>query len=158
ATGFIGYNEKTRTIVVAFRGTSTMKDAFTDINLAMIDYYIDQSSEIKVHRGFLNYYSALRQQILDVIDPLVAQMGGAKAVEHILITGHSLGGAMATLAAVDMANHFTNAYGTLGFNYIQCITFGAPPVGNMEFRKHWTSFHNIMSGYHFQDPKDPICH
>ncbi len=42
------------------------------------------------------------------------------------LAGHSLGGALATLAAYDLAAE-------LGLSHVQCITFGAPRVGNSVF-------------------------
>lgn len=45
---------------------------------------------------------------------------------HVALAGHSLGGALATLAAYDLAAE-------LGLSHVQCITFGAPRVGNSVF-------------------------
>ncbi len=42
------------------------------------------------------------------------------------VSGHSLGGALASLAAYDMAVQ-------AGLHAVQCITFGAPRVGNRAF-------------------------
>ena len=44
----------------------------------------------------------------------------------VALAGHSLGGALATLAAYDLATE-------LGLPHVQCITFGAPRVGNSVF-------------------------
>ena len=44
----------------------------------------------------------------------------------LALPGHSLGGALATLAAYDLAAE-------LGLSHVQCITFGAPRVGNSVF-------------------------
>ena len=45
---------------------------------------------------------------------------------HAALAGHSLGGALATLAAYDLATE-------LALPHVHCITFGAPRVGNSVF-------------------------
>ena len=49
-----------------------------------------------------------------------------KQCTDVALAGHSLGGALATLAAYDLATE-------LGLTHLQCITFGAPRVGNSVF-------------------------
>lgn len=44
--------------------------------------------------------------------------------------GHSLGGALASLAAYDIAVE-------LGLSHVECVTFGAPRVGNRPFVAHY---------------------
>jgi hypothetical protein len=72
--------------------------------------------EQRVHRGFYRGYLSIR-------DELLAQVSGTD--EQILIVGHSLGGAVGVLAAVD-----------LNFNLsrdIHLVTLGSPRVGNAAF-------------------------
>ncbi len=45
---------------------------------------------------------------------------------HATLAGHSLGGALATLAAYDLATE-------LALPHVHCVTFGAPRVGNSVF-------------------------
>ena len=45
---------------------------------------------------------------------------------HAALAGHSLGGALATLAAYDLATE-------LALPHVHCVTFGAPRVGNSVF-------------------------
>ena len=49
-----------------------------------------------------------------------------KLERYVTIAGHSLGGALATLAAYDLATE-------LALPHVHCITFGAPRVGNSVF-------------------------
>ncbi len=59
---------------------------------------------------------------------------------ELIVTGHSLAGALATLCAVDLKHKLADqglfddasADGSL-FNGIKCVTFGCPRVGNKEF-------------------------
>lgn len=72
--------------------------------------------EQRVHRGFYRGYLAIRDELLAQIPP---------SDEPVLIVGHSLGGAIGVLAAVD-----------LNFNLgkqIHLVTLGSPRVGNAAF-------------------------
>ena len=53
---------------------------------------------------------------------------------EIYVTGHSLGGAIATICAFDLA--------TRGLNLRGVVTFGSPRLGNSEFE---TLYHNLIS-------------
>ena len=45
---------------------------------------------------------------------------------RVVMTGHSLGGALATLAAYDIAREFSSL---LGKDQVICYTFGSPRTG-----------------------------
>ena len=57
---------------------------------------------------------------------LTCSSGNAQVALPYAAPGHSLGGALATLAAYDLAAE-------LSLPHLQCITFGAPRVGNSIF-------------------------
>lgn len=48
-----------------------------------------------------------------------------------MLTGHSLGATIATVAALDLAENVTNGYS--GLPPVTAIVFGSPRVGNKEF-------------------------
>ncbi|KAK9766717.1 hypothetical protein K7432_004023 [Basidiobolus ranarum] len=155
--GFIACNSNSITIV--FRGTRSWKDIFADVDMSTTDFYAEISySNIRVHRGFARYYNALKDQIFRMIDTLIAELGGPEKVENVYLTGHSLGGAMAILCSVDLTNYLVKRYGPQPANFLQCLTYGAPPVGDVEFRQYWITLQTVMRGYHFQDPSDDVCH
>lgn len=62
-------------------------------------------SDMEVHLGFFEAYTDIRERLLNT----VTQYKNALKHPRILITGHSLGGALATLFAID-------AVEVLGFN------------------------------------------
>jgi hypothetical protein len=70
--------------------------------------------------GFRRAYLSLQSNILSVLKEL-------PSTYNLLVTGHSLGGALATLAAYDVI--FKNA-----FLSVNLITFGSPRVGDSIFR------------------------
>lgn len=51
----------------------------------------------------------------------------AQTTDHVFVTGHSLGGALATLAALDLSTQ-------MGVR-VTMVNFGSPRVGNYEFAK-----------------------
>lgn len=65
-----------------------------------------------VHFGFLEAWKAVRFDVLKAV-----------GMKKVILTGHSQGGAMATLAAPE-----------LGSGVRKVVTFGAPRVGDHEFR------------------------
>ena len=88
AQAHIAANEKE--IIVAFRGTEP--NEFNDIKADLKAYHKDG-----FHGGFYNEYKKLQSDILDRLNKLQRAMD-----RPIYITGHSLGGAMATVAAYHM--------------------------------------------------------
>jgi thioesterase domain-containing protein len=74
----------------------------------------------QVHRGFQEALDSGWSEILAIIQEMTAEK-----TLPIWVTGHSLGGALATLASPRLKAH--------GFDVAQLYTFGAPPVGNTAF-------------------------
>ncbi len=83
--------------------------------------YADASSAgALMHRGFVTAYFAVRAQLHDYLK--------SSTVSRVVVTGHSLGGALATLCAVDLQYNFADKV------TIEAYTYGAPSVGNDGFR------------------------
>ena len=80
------------------------------------------SSGAKMHQGFANAYRTVR----DAIHHYLQQHSRAS----VTVTGHSLGGAIATLCAVDVQYNFGPELGQ-----ISLYTYGSPRVGNSGFRE-----------------------
>ena len=79
---------------------------------------------VMVHRGFLSIYGSLRQTVRAYA--LVA--GAAMPRDDISLTGHSLGGALATLCAYDLSK-------VVDFAPVVCLSFNAPRAGNEAFAR-----------------------
>ena len=57
----------------------------------------------------------------------------------LIICGHSMGGAVATIVSIIMMNEFekrTKATNDTKNHLIKCITFGAPYVGDLELKEY----------------------
>ncbi|WP_293001956.1 lipase family protein [Mycobacterium sp.] len=119
--GLMGRNPSSRTAFLAFRGTSDLAEWVADINAFRQDYR-PISGFGQVHTGFQDVYELVRTNIAA---ELAATTAGC---DHILLTGHSLGAALAVLAAPDIAR-------AMPPNTIEprLITFAGPKTGSGDF-------------------------
>lgn len=93
------------------------KDIVSDIKIRLVT---STSGIGKVHRGFKD---ALNEIWPDIVNTLIS----AKDVKHVYFTGHSLGAAMATLAAI-RCSRLSETPQPAGL-----YTYGSPKVGNKAF-------------------------
>lgn len=118
--GLVAWNAAEHTALVAFRGTKTPAEWLADVDAAPVPYLPVDDAGL-VHMGFQLVYEHIRAN--------VAQLLGAKCqgAQRVLVTGHSLGGAVAVLSGFDIARnlHFTKAP--------ELYTFAGPRVGAPDF-------------------------
>lgn len=113
-----------RLMIISFRGSQQPKDWLTDFNAWHTVYpYGNKDSKIQVHRGFIGAYKSVRGEIH-------AELSRTRDKwDSILVCGHSLGGALATLCAVDIQYNVTEK--------VECYPSGNPAVGNKAFVKSY---------------------
>lgn len=125
-------------LYVVFKGSSSMKDFKNDLNVLNTQQLNSipglSNLEGEVHKGF---YDHMKEELPDIIKSTYTY---GKNVKEIYITGHSLGGAMATLFSLIMANNVKE----LGSKPLHCVTFGAPMMFNNKARNAYNSF--LLSG------------
>ncbi len=114
------YQEEHSRIFLAFRGSDSKDDWRSNIQFRQQIYpYGDESkTDVRLHRGFMAAYFAVRDRVLDVMK----QHPSAT----VIVTGHSLGGALATVAALDVQYNITQHTQ----QPLAVYSFGAPRVGN----------------------------
>ncbi|GKA65769.1 C2 calcium-dependent membrane-targeting protein [Tanacetum coccineum] len=127
-------------LVIAFRGTEQVrwKDLRTDLMLAPTGLNPERiggdfKEEIQVHSGFLSAYDSVRTRIISLIKTATASRDDdADPVSkwHIFVTGHSLGGALATLLALELSSSQLAKRGAIS---VTMYNFGSPRVGNKLF-------------------------
>ena len=118
--GFIA--ESQDEIVVIFRGTRTFKDNESDQDLYQVPYTFVRNAG-KTHRGFTCIYQSTRNE-------LIRELNKVSTTKRLLIAGHSLGGGLAVLAALDIAVN-------TGFNNPFVYTYGSPRVGDPVFASNF---------------------
>ncbi|XP_020682705.2 uncharacterized protein LOC110099777 isoform X3 [Dendrobium catenatum] len=130
-----------RRLVVAFRGTeqAKWKDLLTDLMFLPAGLNPERlggdfKQEVQVHGGFLNAYDSVRNRLLMLIKLAI----GYHEEHHlesmpkwnVYVTGHSLGGALATLLALEIS---TSPMAKHGMISVTMYNFGSPRVGNRRF-------------------------
>lgn len=125
-------------MVLAFRGTQEIRDWTTNLDMKLRNFTIRRAGKTtlssykgKVHTGFFLGWADIER---DVLAQLMrwqneSQETGKplKPLPPLLITGHSLGGALATMAAASLHEN--------GINVAGLYTFGQPRVGDLTFSR-----------------------
>lgn len=122
-------------IVVAFRGTYSIANTIVDLSTVPQEYVPYPSPDdggreppkkpehkctnCTVHMGFLESWRQARQLVI----PELARLRAMYPTRPIQLIGHSLGGAVACLAALELKV-------SLGWDDVVVTTFGEPRVGN----------------------------
>ena len=138
----IEVNSKERRITVSFRGSVTLRDLVTDSMavLVQIPNPVEPGTTVGIHCGFRDYMYGKparhrqesemgdRRKIDSICDHLFEILDQYPRYS-IAITGHSLGGALATLLAFELG-----ARGDPRIHEpITCVSFASPRVGNLSF-------------------------
>ena len=127
--------KKDNDIVIVFKGSDEKGDWLTNINVKKEKL---KNTNVDVHSGFINSFELFIQTIKDSdrsidgikISEIYNELVNQKSKYNITITGHSLGGAIATVLTAYLSDK----------KNLVCYTFGAPPVG---WEKFYNSYKNI---------------
>ncbi|XP_047324425.1 phospholipase A1-IIgamma-like [Impatiens glandulifera] len=143
-----------RDIVVAWRGTIESMEWVNDIQLGLVEATKifgtgddhEEKDVPKVHQGFYSLYTSVdpgsiynktsaRDQVLEEIKKLVNTYENEEL--SITVTGHSLGAAITTLNAIDIARNVAGNY------LVTAFPFACPRVGNSKLRTTASGLHNL---------------
>ena len=118
-------------VTVVFRGTANAGNALTDLNIVRKEW--DEMSPdapgALIHAGFLNAWLALRKVLHEQV--VLATEVVADASASIIVTGHSLGGALAALCTYSLRCGVLTAVAKN--RDVVCYTYGMPRIGNAVF-------------------------
>ncbi|XP_049344503.1 uncharacterized protein LOC125808879 [Solanum verrucosum] len=127
-------------LVVAFRGTeqTKWKDLVTDLMLVPAGLNPERiggdfKQEVQVHSGFLSAYDSVRIRLISLIKKAIGYRDDDLDTPnkwHVYVTGHSLGGALATLLALELSSSQLAKHGAIR---VTMYNFGSPRVGNKKF-------------------------
>lgn len=108
-------------IIIAFKGSSAPKDFLEDARILRDTIMEASGGKVEVHAGFHADFAAIHVAVLAAVRSQLAIQPAAK----IYVTGHSLGGALAILCALEFSRQ--------GLPIAAVFTFGQPRVGNKNF-------------------------
>ena len=131
----VGYNTDYDRLFVAFRGSIDLLNWIDDIQIRRITPYND--SNVEVEQGFYKAYRYLQPAIQESL----LSLRDKYQTRRLMITGHSLGAALASIMA----------YETLDDYDVWLINFGSPRVGNPAFVKALQSIEVIYRVVHYYD-------
>jgi predicted lipase len=115
----------TRNIIIAVRGTEKdIDDIKTDFDFTWADMNLFLSDAM-AHHGFFQAAKAVADKIYEEIYHSSNRF--LYGIDDIVLTGHSLVGAVATLAAVILKNQ--------GLDEVRVVTFGSPRPGDKALKK-----------------------
>jgi len=126
----ISLRPKKREVVVSFRGTEFSSDPSVLVRDVMTDALADRVSYPgggKVHHGVYSALGTVEKVIVDTVKELLKDTG---AYDHVTVIGHSLGGGLAVLCAMALANQIPNAV-------VDVYTYGGMAVGCPKFKERF---------------------
>lgn len=162
--------------VIAFRGSADKKDWAADFVTGQVVYggkTLEESERIsgvlpggtqeraaaeaaarkaggstapKVHKGFSSYVDLTLRMLLTSGSYEFLEQFRREKDAYLLLTGHSLGGAVATITGQRLID--------FGFdpNRLRVITFGAPAVGNKAFKQMYGDRLDLIRVTNSEDP------
>lgn len=139
---FLWWNAQEKRVYIFFRGTDSKRDMLS--NLDVRTWYMKKHG-VCVHRGFQEQFLVVKEDMTRFLEK------HKRGIDHVIFCGHSLGGALATIASA----HFAHMLGPE--IKVSCHTFGAPRVGNRAFSKHMNKLIGREEHWRVYHERDPIC-
>ncbi|MCH9699679.1 MAG: lipase family protein [Gammaproteobacteria bacterium] len=142
--GLLTYNNEM--VIVAFRGTEDFKDWLGNVKVWENEVKNGPACDqkVKVHQGFNDAINSVTAD--DALFSRIAEL--QQSGRQLYITGHSLGGALATLMAYIASNKH-------GIKVDGVYTYGQPPVGDSGFKKCYED-RFLESTFRFVNFKDLV--
>ncbi|KAJ2663417.1 hypothetical protein IWW48_001300 [Coemansia sp. RSA 1200] len=123
SAGYIARNSNSKIIVVAFQGTSNPTQWADNLDIEL-EQWPPAIEDSKVHSGFLRGYLNARDSILTNVQRIASEYPDYS----ITFVGHSLGGARASLAVLDLSISVPEL-----LPRVYLYTQGQPRTGNKAF-------------------------
>ncbi|KAG1739802.1 Alpha/Beta hydrolase protein [Suillus occidentalis] len=144
--GFIARDDTRKEFVVSFRGSREIASAIIDTSLVLSPLRgpgLPRDTDAHVHTGFLYAFRSVGGRVLDVLREQFEKC----PLYDVAVSGHSLGGAIACIAALSIRTTFPDAA-------LRLFTFGQPRTGDHSFAELVETvigIDNIFRGVHSFD-------
>ncbi|OAA33047.1 ferulic acid esterase A faeA [Moelleriella libera RCEF 2490] len=137
-------DDKAKEVIIVFRGTVSAQNYETDFSIALVPLILPGTKCLgcKVHQGFQNAYLSLNNDVASAIRAELLRDPDSK----LIVVGHSLGAALAAMAATSLVGQ--------GFPVAETYTFGEPRNGDLAFSRFVTAQpfnRNYFRVTHFND-------
>jgi hypothetical protein len=146
---FVGFHGELNAIVASFRGTDSgsLLNWVENMRAWRTDkmYPITGNPHALVHAGFEVLWSALKPRVMSAVEEVMRRH--PSAATKFYGVGHSMGGALAQLCALDVKF----AYNT---SYVGVTTFGSPRVGNAVYADVFSRY--INESWRFTHNRDVV--
>ncbi|KAJ9087749.1 hypothetical protein DSO57_1030197 [Entomophthora muscae] len=126
AHGYLAIDHARKRIICSFRGTSNFRNVLSALDATRSPLVYANSNNVLVASGFLR-----TMESLEFIPPLKALLNNYQySAYKVAFVGHSLGGALASLA-------LTKAQAILNIDWkrLELYTYGQPRTGNTNFAR-----------------------
>ncbi|HKR01544.1 MAG TPA: lipase family protein [Pyrinomonadaceae bacterium] len=171
--GYVAQNTtNTSELVFAIRGTMTAEEWYEDLLVANTGPSSINGVQGNVHQGFNSVYKSLvycptgqtpngsnQVTLANILSPPSPGVAATTAV----VTGHSLGAAVAILMTADLAYNYSSTSSTpTSLTSLTCYSFAAPMVGDPTFAAAFNSLIGANSGaqitahYRLANGFDPV--
>jgi hypothetical protein len=140
--GYVGYLPSDKSIYVAFRGSSSIRNWISNLDAWKTPYTTYPECNCQVHKGFYN----AEQKVIGGIISAVKSLRSKYPSYAVKVTGHSLGAALAQLTSMDLVKA---GYPTSVYN------FGQPRTGDKVYASFAT---NKVSTWRVVHNKDCVPH
>ncbi|KAJ8518003.1 hypothetical protein ONZ45_g4878 [Pleurotus djamor] len=144
--GFVVRDDDRKEIILAFRGSMEIADILTNIQILLTPLRVAGVNNVggaTVHTGFQKAYNVVHDEVMSYMKTQIDRYPSYKLV----VTGHSLGGAVCTFAALALKARYPN-------KQLRLFTYGAPRIGNADFAslvETRIGMNNIYRGVHTWD-------
>lgn len=138
-TGFIAIDHENKEIILSFRASTTWKDWETDLSFLFTEYkpiyegvpnVRPCGDDCMIHSGFYKALPYITKEFLNPVEDLYLKYPDYK----IVTSGHSLGGAFATIIGIELK--------VRGYNPL-IISYGMPQLFNEDMRDWVNEIFNI---------------
>jgi Lipase (class 3) len=170
----VGIDPIRKRVTVAFRGSVTPTDFIKDASIIMkhqpnpIKDKLNPDHEydtIGIHQGFYDYLLKERktqnklEEIVEHVKALFQEIPERQSTYKLYVTGHSLGGALATLFSLYVASSLgKNSSDSIIPGPVSCISVASPRVGDRNFQAAFAYLeeHGLLRHLRIANDRDPV--
>jgi len=125
-------------IYIVFRGTDSLEDVTYDLTFEKTKFdtnylYDQKEDDSKIHKGFHDqlFKSKIYQDFFDKTMEIL----NSRPFTRVYITGHSLGGALATIFGYVLSKYT--------YKFITVHSFASPKIGDRKWKCNFKNRHNL---------------